>query len=175
MSSGNVLGRLWQRAQGVPEPYIWKRLWNDPTLFRACPEECVVCGRAWRPDDAPYIAVWGVVAPGAEHWLEWNVPSLGLYGLPTGNAQDHIRKMCHYHRDRWETVVDVQTGQPVELLDPLSRWDRMWRDVLYWSGTAMRFVYLVVQWGWLWAEHKVTGRGRVYIRGPWPPLRVQKG
>jgi hypothetical protein len=172
---GKWLHDQWLRAQGVPEHAIFEGLWKNPDLFTAYPHECVICGRPWRPDYPEYIPLYGRTRYAqvlTEHFTEWWSEALGI-AATTGLAPDQmqVRDICAEHADRWASVPNCQTGEQAQMTPPLSRRQRAWRDVCYWTGSVLRFVWLLGQWAWLWAAYKLVGHEAVYVRGPWPPLR----
>lgn len=162
----------WLRAQGVPDWTIFERRWKNPFLFEVYPPHCVVCDRPWRPDFPKYIALYGKTRRGKEGFSEWYSPALGITA-DTGLAPDQmqVRDLCTEHSDRWSWVPDCQTGEKVGLAPPLSSGQRAWRDARYWTGCALRFVWLLGQWAWLWTAYKAVGHRATFVRAPWPPLR----
>lgn len=164
----------WLRAQGVPDWAIRESAWKGPR-WEVYPPHCVACDRAWRPDYPRYISVYGKTRYSeilTGYFVEWYSPTLKV-AATTGLApdQDQVRHLCTEHGDRWEAVSDCVTGQAVEMKMPPSRLQRLWRDVRYWTGTALRFAFLIGQWVYLWAAYKTVKYAPIAIRAPWPPLR----
>jgi hypothetical protein len=164
------LKHRWLRAQGVPEHIIWENGWKNPTRFEVYPPHCIVCERAWRPDKPLYIAIYGE-SYRTSAGLRWRNFPLRIYHVTTGIYGPSIRHLCREHGNKYAAVEDCVTGQPVKMERAPSDWQRAWRDVSYWTGSALRFAFLIAQWVWLWLRYKVCGYSAEAIRSPWPPLR----
>jgi hypothetical protein len=167
------LRNQWLRAQGVPEHAIFEGLWKAE-LFTPYPHKCVVCGRPWRPDYPEYIAVMGESRKAqvlAGHAFEWYSAELNIVHATGMAPGPQVFRLCTEHPAFGPSVPDCQTGEQVKMSPPLTRRQRAWRDARYWSGSALRFVFLLAQWAWLWAAYKVAGHSSLTVRAPWPPLR----
>jgi hypothetical protein len=165
---GDWLRREWLEAQGV----LWPdhRRWKAKT-FEAYPPHCVICGREWRPDK-PYNSLYGKTRLGS-NGPEWFAPRTGIVsttGLAPGQVQ--VRYICPEHGELFgNSLVDCTTGESIEMRPSPTRLQRVWRDALYWTGSALRFLFLLAQWAWLWMAYKVAGYAPLTVRAPWPPLR----
>lgn len=153
---------------------LWLEAQGKENLFWSIPPRCVVCGREWRPDWRAYIAVFGLVREAqvfTKVYRDWYSPQLDI-AVDADQMNSRVRHLCTEHGDQWAVVEDCHTGLDVRLVLPPSPMRRLWRDVCYWSGSGMRFIWLLGRWAWLWAAYKAVGYKVDHVRGPWPPLRV---
>jgi len=167
----NWLKRRWLLAQGIDEFDLHR--WGRDDYFQRIPPRCIVCGRPWRPDRPPYLAVFGHVyrlvdndfldsiAATTVEMAAINANSGGLVwrqdamdvSRPTGCGKGHIRDLCTEHGDRWDSLIDACTGESVTLRLPPTRLQRAWRDAHYWSKTALWFAWRLVKDGTFCTTH----------------------
>lgn len=141
----------WLEAQGYSHTGALDIL--GPLLFVPFPPQCCVCGDPWRPDKPDYVSVFGRI-------VRWgNAPAWYCAQLdflsPTGHLDDHPRKLCREHGDRWPRVRDCLTNEWVGLVPPLTKEQKRWRDVQHWALTVLRFVWSYASEWFTYATHPI--------------------
>jgi hypothetical protein len=151
--------QYWLTAQGIPS--FLHMEWHNKGLFHRTPAHCQICRQEWRPDKPVFVAVMGKIIR-TKFGPKWYCEQLGLV-RDTGHLDDHPRYVCR-ECGAWPVtiVTDCLSGEKVGLRPRPSLRFRLKRDIIYWTKTALKFVWYYVE---TW---------RCFIRQPRHYIRCRK-